>query len=49
MNRRIKRGRKIPIHITLSSGLLDEIDLRVSHKNSRSAMDRDWETTRRPQ
>ena len=36
MNRRIKRGRKIPIHITLSSGLLDEIDLRVSHKNSRS-------------
>ena len=36
MNRRIKRGRKIPIHITLSSSLLDEIDTRVSHKNSRS-------------
>lgn len=36
MNRRIKRGRKIPIHITLSSGLLDEIDTRVSHKSSRS-------------
>ena len=36
MNRRIKRGRKIPIHITLSSGLLNEIDARVSHKSSRS-------------
>ena len=36
MNRKIKRGRKIPIHITLSSGLLDEIDSKISYKGNRS-------------
>jgi metal-responsive CopG/Arc/MetJ family transcriptional regulator len=36
MNRRIKRNRAVPIHITLSPSLLDEIDARLSHKMSRS-------------
>ena len=36
MNRRIKRNRAVPIHITLSPALLDEIDARLSHKMSRS-------------
>ena len=36
MNRRIKRNRAVPIHITLAPGLLDEIDARLSHKMSRS-------------
>jgi metal-responsive CopG/Arc/MetJ family transcriptional regulator len=36
MNRRIKRNRAVPIHITLPPGLLDEIDSKLSHKTSRS-------------
>ena len=36
MNRRIKRNRAVPIHITLSPALLDEIDARLSYKMSRS-------------
>ena len=36
MNRRIKRNRAVPIHITLSPALLDEIDAKLSHKMSRS-------------
>lgn len=36
MNRRIKRNRAVPIHITLDPGLLNEIDARLSHKMSRS-------------
>ena len=36
MNRRIKRNRAVPIHITLSPTLLDEIDSKLSHKTSRS-------------
>ena len=36
MNRRIKRNRSVPIHITLPPALLDEIDAQLSHKMSRS-------------
>jgi len=36
MNRRIKRNRAVPIHITLQPALLDEIDAKLSHKTSRS-------------
>ncbi len=36
MNRRIKRNRAVPIHITVPPMLLDEIDARLSHKMSRS-------------
>ena len=36
MNRRIKRNRAIPIHITVPPGLLDDIDAQLSHKMSRS-------------
>ncbi len=36
MNRRIKRNRAVPIHITVPPALLDEIDARLSHKMSRS-------------
>tara|TARA_R110000824_G_scaffold78203_1_gene197490 strand:- start:1173 stop:1448 length:276 start_codon:yes stop_codon:yes gene_type:complete len=36
MNRRIKRNRAVPIHITMPPALLDEIDARLSHKTSRS-------------
>ena len=36
MNRRIKRNRAVPIHITLAPSLLDEIDSKLSHKTSRS-------------
>ncbi len=36
MNRRIKRNRAVPIHITVPPVLLDEIDARLSHKMSRS-------------
>ena len=36
MNRRIKRNRAVPIHMTLPPSLLDEIDARLSHKMSRS-------------
>ena len=36
MNRRIKRNRAVPIHITMPPALLDEIDVRLSHKMSRS-------------
>lgn len=36
MNRRIKRNRSVPIHITLPPVLLDDIDAQLSHKMSRS-------------
>ena len=36
MNRRIKRNRSVPIHITLPPALLDDIDAQLSHKMSRS-------------
>jgi len=36
MNRRIKRNRSVPIHITVPPALLDEIDAQLSHKTSRS-------------
>ena len=36
MNRRIKRNRAVPIHITLPPALLDEIDSKLSVKLSRS-------------
>jgi len=36
MNRRIKRNRSLPIHITLPPQLLDDIDSMLSHKMSRS-------------
>ena len=36
MNRRIKRNRAVPIHITMPPALLGEIDARLSHKMSRS-------------
>ena len=36
MNRRIKRNRAVPIHITLPPNILDEIDSKLSHKTSRS-------------
>jgi len=36
MNRRIKRNRAVPIHITMPPGLLDDIDAQLSHKSSRS-------------
>jgi len=36
MNRRIKRNRSLPIHITLPPALLDDIDSMLSHKMSRS-------------
>ena len=36
MNRRIKRNRAIPIHITMPPALLDDIDAQLSHKSSRS-------------
>jgi hypothetical protein len=36
MNRRIKRNRAIPIHITMPPALLDDIDAQLSHKMSRS-------------
>ena len=36
MNRRIKRNRAVPIHITIPPALLDEIDSKLSVKLSRS-------------
>jgi len=36
MNRRIKRNRAVPIHITVPPALLDDIDAQLSHKMSRS-------------
>lgn len=36
MNRRIKRNRAVPIHMTMPPSLLDEIDSILSHKMSRS-------------